>query len=104
MNFIDYIDFIFSLIGFKSSFFDEVSDIFHTVIRCSIDLDTIEHIARIKSHTMSTLVTRITIMEVETIDSFCHDTSCGSLASSTRTRENIGMSNLVLDERAPKDL
>jgi hypothetical protein len=101
MYLIDDVDFVSSLIGFKSSLFDEVSDIFYSVVRCSIDLDTIEHISRIKSHAMSTLVTWIAILEIETIDSLRHDTSRGSFARSTRTREDIGVSDLVLDKRIP---
>ena len=98
MYFIDDIYLIFSLIWFESCFFDKISHIFYEIVRGSIDLDTIEHIAIVKSDTMSTLVTGISILQIETIDSLREDTSSCRLTSSTRTREYIGVSNAILYE------
>ncbi len=100
MDFIDNIDLVFSLVWFESRLLDEVSHILDSIVRCSIDLDTIEHISFIKSYTVSTFMAWITILQIETIDSLCEDTSGGSLAGSTRTREYIGMTHSILDERS----
>jgi hypothetical protein len=62
MHLIDDVDLVLSLIGLESGLFYEVSDILDSVVRRSIDLDTIEHIAIIECHTMSTDMTGIPIL------------------------------------------
>ena len=92
------IDLVFSLIGFESGFFDQIPYILDTIVRRSIDLDTIEHIPIIERDTMSTDMTWIPILQVQTIDSLREYTSRRRLACPTRTGEDIGVTDSSLDE------
>ena len=98
MNFIDNIDFIFSLIWFKSCLLDEIAYIINSVVRCSINLDNIKHISCIKCKTILAYMTWISILQIFAINSFSKDTSTRCLTSSTRSREDIRVSNLTLLE------
>jgi hypothetical protein len=98
MYLIDDIDFVFSLIGRKTGFFYEVADVLYTVVRCTIDLDRVEHRPIIKCLAILTCMTGIAILEVETIDSLREDTSTRRLASSARSCEYIRMSDSIMDE------
>lgn len=98
MHLIDDIDLVFSLIGFESSFFDQITYILDTVVRRSVDLDTIEHIPLIESDTMTADVTWISILQIFAIDSFCQYSSCRSLTSSTRTCQDIRVTDSSMDE------
>ena len=62
MDLIDDVYFIFSLIWLESSLLDQVPHILDSVVRRSIDLDTIEHIPIIERDTMSTDMTWISIL------------------------------------------
>ncbi len=91
MNFIDDIDFIFSLIRFKSGLFYQITDIFHTCIARCIYFDDVEHGAVIERLAMDTDVTGIAILEIETIHSLREDTSTCRLSCSTRSMKKISM-------------
>ncbi len=103
MNLIDDIDFIFSLIGFESSLFDQVSDIFDTIIARTIDLDTVEHRTHIEGPAILTCVTGIPILEVCTIHSLREDTSTRRLACSTRSMKEVSMIDSISSETIPED-
>ena len=103
MDLIDDIDLIGTLIGFESSLFDQVSHILDTVVRGSIDLDTVEHISLIKSDTVTTGMARVSILQIFAIDSLREYASGRRLPSSTRTREDIGVSDATLDEGSAQD-
>lgn len=98
MYFIDDIDLVFSLIGFESRFFDEISDILDSCIACSIDLNNIEHGSIIESLTVDTLVTGISISQIETIHSLREDTCARRLPGSTRSMKEIRMRNTSTDQ------
>lgn len=98
MHLIDDIDLVCTYIWLESGFFDQISDILYSIVRRSIDLDTIEHIILIKSDTMSTDMAGIPVLEIETIDTFCEYASSRRLTRSTRTRQDIGMTDTTLDE------
>ena len=98
MYLIDDIDLVCSLIWFKSSLLDQIPDILDAVVRRSIDLDTIEHIAIIECDTMSTDMTWIPVLEIETIDSLCEYASRRSFSCPTRARQDICVTNSTLDQ------
>ena len=75
MDFIDDIDFVCSLIGFESRLFDQFTDILDTIVRGTIDLDTVEHHLLIEGNTIGTLMTGIPVLEIRTIHSLCEDAS-----------------------------
>ena len=95
MYFIDDIDLVFSLIRFEPCFLDEITDILDTIVARAIDLDTVEHGTILERSTMLTLMTWISILNVCTIHSLCKDTSTRCLTRSTRSMEEIGMSDAI---------
>lgn len=99
MDLIDDIDLVLSLGWFKPSTFYEFTDIFDTIVGCSINLYHIKHISIIECTTIHTFVTGISVLEIGTIHSLCEDTSAGCFSCSTRTGENICMSDSSLYER-----
>ena len=103
MDLVDDIDFILSLIGFESGFFDEITDILDAVIARSVDLDTVEHRPRVESPAILTRMTRIPILEIATIDSLSEDTRTGSLSCSTRTMKEVGMIDSISSEAISED-
>lgn len=103
MNLVDDIDFILSLIGFESGFFDEITDILDAVIARSVDLDTVEHRPRVESPTILTCMTGIPILEICTVNSFGEDTRTGSLSCSTRTMKEVGMIDSISSEAISED-
>ena len=99
MYLIDDIDLVCTNIGLESSLLDQVPHILYSVVRRTIDLDTIEHIPIIERDTVSTGMAWISILQIETIDSLREDTSRRRLTRSTRTRQDIGMTDTTLDQR-----
>jgi hypothetical protein len=93
MDFVDNIDFIFSLIWLKSCLLDQFSYIFYSVIACTIDLDDIEHGIRVKRLTILTCMTRVTLSGTTTVQGLCEDTSARRLSSSARAMKEIGMTD-----------
>ena len=98
MHLIDDIDLVCTYIWLESGFLDQISDILYSIVRCSIDLDTIEHIPIIERDTVSTGMTRIPVLQIETIDSFCQYASRRRLTRSTRSRQDIGVTHTTLDQ------
>lgn len=98
MDLIDDIDFILSLIRLESGLFDEVTDIFDTIIARSIDLDTVEHRPCIECYTIRTCMTRIPILEIRTIDSLSEDTGTRRLSRSSRSMQEVGMIDSIRPE------
>ena len=98
MYLIDDIDFECTDIWLESGFFYQIPDILDSIVRRSIDLDTIEHIPLVKCDTMSTHMAWIPILQVQTIHSFGQYASGCSLAGSTRAGEDIRMTDSVLDQ------
>lgn len=103
MDFIDYVHLIFPLIGFEPCFLDQVSDIFDPIIRCSIDLDTVEHHPIIKCPTIHACMTRIAILEIGTVHSFREYASTRCFPRSTRTMKKIGMTRPSLSQAIAED-
>lgn len=103
MYFIDDIDLVFALIGLESCLVDEVADIVDAIVRCSVDLDDIEHRPIVEGDTIGTLVAWISIVDIDTIDSLCQYSSGRGFTRSARTREDIGMSDSVGREARAED-
>lgn len=103
MHFIDDIDLVLSLIGLESCLIDEVADIVDAIVRCSVDLDDIEHRPIIERDTIGALMAWISVFEIRTIDSLGEDTSGRGFTRSTRTREDIGVSDSVGREARAED-
>lgn len=83
MDLIDDIDLVFSLIWFEFGSFDQIADIFDSVIARSIDFDDIEHGFVIESLTIHTLMARISIFWIRTIEGFREYSSARCFPSST---------------------
>lgn len=103
MYFIDDIYFVFSLCRFKSCFFDKLTNIFDSVIGSSIDFDNIEHISSVKRLAVCTFMTRISILQIFAINSFCEYTSTCCLSCPTRASEYIGLTYLIQSECTTKN-
>lgn len=104
MYLIDDIDLVFALVGCESSLFDQITDIVDAIVRGPIDLDTIEHIPIIECDTVCTGMTGISVfLEIETVDSFCEDPSTRRLPGSSRTREDVGVSDTIGRERGTEN-
>lgn len=103
MDLVDDVDFIFSLIGFESGLFDEITDILDAVIARSVDLDTVEHRPRVESPTILTCMTGIPILQISTIDSLSEDTSAGCFSCSTRSMKEVGMIHSISSEAISED-
>ena len=73
MNFVYDIHFEFSLIGLESRSLDKLADIIDSCIARSIDLDNIEHSLIREGDTVRTFMTRVSILDIGTIDSLCED-------------------------------
>lgn len=98
MYLIDDIDFILSLIRLKASFFYEFADILDAIIRCTIDLDDIEHGFIISRETVRAGMAGIPIFRARTVQGFCEDTGTRRLSSSTRSMKEVRMMDASCSE------
>ncbi len=91
MDFIYDIYFEFSLIWLESCSLDKLADIIDSCIARSIDLDNIEHSLIREGDTVRTFMTRVSILDIGTIDSLCEDACTTRLTRPTWSMKKIGM-------------
>ena len=96
MNLIDYIDLLLERCRWIECFvYNFLSNIIHSCMRSSIDLSIIETRSRIDELTITTFIARISILKIKTVESLCNEPSWSSLPSSSRSKKEIIMMNLI---------
>ena len=95
MHFVDNIHFIFSFSRCIFHFFTDLPDIFHSVIRCRIDLYDIHGIACRDGTAGFTGSTRTSIYRMFAVHCFCKNLGCRRLTGSPRSAKEICMSDPV---------
>ena len=96
MNLIDYIDLLLERCRWIEGFiYNFLSNIVYSCMRSSIDLSIIETRSRIDELTITTFIARISILKIKTVKPLCNQPSWSSLPSSSRSKKEIIMMNLI---------
>ena len=96
MNLIDYIDLLLERCRWIECFvYNFLSNIVYSCMRSGIDLSIIETCSRIDKLTITTFIARISILKIKTVESLCDQPSWSSLPSSSRSKKEIIMMNLI---------
>ena len=96
MNLIDYIDLLLERCRWVECFvYNFLSNIVHSCMRSCIDLSIIETCSRIDKLTITTFIARISILKIKTVKPLCNQPSWSSLPSSSRSKKEIIMMNLI---------
>ena len=96
MNLIDYIYLLLERCRWIECFiYNFLSNIVHSCMRSCIDLSIIETCSRIDKLTITTFIARISILKIKTVKPLCNQPSWSSLPSSSRSKKEIIMMNLI---------
>ena len=95
MNLIYDVDLVPSLCRRVIDLFTDLTDIIHTIIRCSVDLYDIHSIPGSDSFAGSTFPTRAAVYRVFTIDRFRKYLCYCRFTGSTRTAKEVRMSDPI---------
>ena len=103
VHLVNDIDLVFSHLWRYAHLISQRTDIIHRVIGSRIQFVDIIGALLVKSLARLTLIARFVLAgRVQTVDCFCEDAGAGCLAYPSRATEEIGMCQLVADNRILK--
>ena len=105
MYLVDDIDGVLTDLRRDTHLVDEVADVLHGVIRCRIQLVNVKRPLLIEGLTRLAFVAGIkTVLRIQAVNGLGEDTRTSGLTYSTRTAEEVRMSQTVLTNRVLQGL
>ena len=95
MHLIDDIHFVSAFCRTIGNFLPDLSNIVHTVVRCSVNLDHIHGSTGLNSLAHFTFITRASIYRMLTVYRFCQNFGHGCFTGTSRPAKEIGVSDSI---------